>query len=268
MDMTELSLQQLENTAAAYDRLLAPAVLQPWTHLVADAADIGSGQRVLDVACGTGVLTRTALARAGADGSITGLDINPGMLSVAARNAPEIEWHRGEAESLPFRDASFDAVISQFGLMFFADQAAAPREMLRVLVRGGRLAVAVFDSLERNPAYEAMAGVFERAVGNDVASALRFPFSLGDEKRLASLFASAGIPDAAIASHQTTGRFASVSDMVRADVEGWFPFAGISLDRVQVEAVTREAERALRPYLTAGGVEFPISAHIVSTTKG
>jgi SAM-dependent methyltransferase len=266
--MGELSLRDLEKTAAAYDRLLVPAVLEPWTRLVADAADIRAGQRVLDVACGTGVLTQTAAARVGANGSAIGLDINPGMLSVAARNAPEIEWRQGEADSLPFKDASFDAALSQFGLMFFASKEAALREMSRVLVRGGRLAVAVFDALERNPAYEAMVGVFERVVGKDVAGALRLPFALGETKQLVSLFSGAGMPAAAITSREARARFASVRDMVRADVEGWFPFAGLALGEGQIEAVTREAERALRPYLTArGGVEFPISAHIVSATK-
>jgi ubiquinone/menaquinone biosynthesis C-methylase UbiE len=265
--MSELNLQELERTAAAYDRLLVPAVLQPWTPHVLDAAGIRPGQRVLDVACGTGVLTRAVAARLGGNGSVIGLDINPGMLAVAARNAPGIEWREGKAESLPFKDGSFDAVASQFGLMFFADRKAALREMSRVLARGGSLAVAVFDSLERNPAYGAMVGVFERVVGKDLANALRFPFSLGDKTELASLFSSAGIADAAIASHETSGRFANVRDMVLADVEGWFPLAAIKLDEGQIGAVIKEAERRLQPFLTtSGSVEFAVSAHIVSAT--
>ena len=262
--MSELRLQELENTAAAYHQLLVPAVLQEWTPLVADAADICPGQRVLDVACGTGVLTCAAMVRAGAGGAVVGLDINPGMLSVAARIAPEIEWRQGEAESLPFKERSFDAVVSQFGLMFFANREAALREMARVIVPGGRLAVAVFDSLVRIPAYEAMAAVFERIVGKEVAGALRLPFALGDKEQLAALFFAAGIPSAVITSHKSKGRFATVKDMVLADVRGWFPFAGITLDDSEIEAVTQEAERALEPFLTPGGaVEFPVSAHIV-----
>jgi SAM-dependent methyltransferase len=265
--MAELSLKELENAAGAYDRLLAPAVLQPWTRAVADAAGIREGQRVLDVACGTGVLTRAVAAHAGANGSVVGLDINPGMLAVASRNAPGIEWREGKAESLPFRDGSFDAVVSQFGLMFFADRQAGLGEMRRVLVRGGRLAVAVFDSLDGNPAYGAMVGVFERVVGKDVAGALRFPFVLGDKTELALLVSAAGIEHAVVASPEASGRFASVSDMVLADVEGWFPLAGIKLDQDQIGALIREAERALQPFLTpSGGVEFPMSAHIVSAT--
>lgn len=72
---------------------------------------------------------------------------NPGMLSVAARTAPDIEWRQGAAESLPYPDETFDSVVNQFGLMFFTHRRAALQEMVRVLVPGGRLAVAVFDSL-------------------------------------------------------------------------------------------------------------------------
>lgn len=266
--MSALSLEELESTAAAYDKLLAPAVLQEWTQRVADAADIGPGQRVLDVACGTGVLTRTAASRVGPGGSVAGLDINPGMLSVATRIAPKIEWRQGTAESLPFEDRAFDAVISQFGLMFFTNREAALREMFRVLKPGGRLAVAVFDSLDNIPAYAAIAGVLESLVGEDVARALRLPFALGDAKQLASLFAAAGIPSAVITSHRGRGRFASVREMVLADVKGWFPFAEIKLDERTIEAVITEAKAALEPFLTVNGtIEFPVSVHITTATK-
>lgn len=266
--MSDLSLRELENTAAAYDQLLAPAVLQEWTQHVVDAADIYPGQRVLDVACGTGVLTRIAATRVGPGGSVVGLDINPGMLSVAARIAPSIEWRQGEAESLPFADGSFDAVISQFGLMFFTGREVALREMVRVLIPGGHLAVAVFDSLDNMPAYGAMATVLEHLVGNNTAEALRLPFALGDTKRLAALFAAAGMPSAVITNHRGTGRFATVRDMVLADVRGWFPFAQIKLDERTINAVTTEAEAALHPFLTASGaVLFPVSVHIVAATK-
>jgi SAM-dependent methyltransferase len=261
-------MRELENTAAAYDELLVPAVLQAWAQPVAEAAEIRSGQRVLDVACGTGVLTRTAAARVGRSGSVVGLDINPAMLSVAARTPSAIEWRQGEAEALPFDDRSFDAALSQFGLMFFRDREAALREMARVVVAGGRLAVAVFDRLDDIPAYRTMAGVFEDVVGKETADALRFPFALGDPRQLAALFAAAGMPAAKITTRTSTGRFASVRAMVLADVMGWFPFAGIELDETAIAAVTATAQAALRPFLTAGGaVEFEVSAHIAATRK-
>jgi ubiquinone/menaquinone biosynthesis C-methylase UbiE len=116
--------------ADVYDEQFVPALFAPWGPVLCDAARIAPGQRVLDVACGTGALTVAAAARVGPGGAVIGLDANPQMLAVARRKHPAgIEWIDGRAEALPFPDASFDAVASQFGLMFFDDRAAALREM-------------------------------------------------------------------------------------------------------------------------------------------
>lgn len=260
---------ELENAAAAYERLLAPALFHQWTHQVVDAARIAVGQRVLDVACGTGQLARVASARVGPQGSVAAVDVNRGMLKVAATLAPEIEWYEASAESLPFADESFDAVVSQFGLMFFDDRAVALREMNRVLRPGGHLAVAVFDSPERVEAYGEMARVFERNVGKDVGSALRYPFSLGDVDELRSLFAEADMPNAQIESRLGAGRFASVEQMVMGDVAGWFPVAGIEVDERSLSAVVEDAGVSLRRFVKDdGSVEFPLPVHIVIAGKG
>ena len=108
-----------------------------------DATQVFSGHRVLDVACGTGVLAREAALRVGPTGFVVGLDPNPGMLAVAEQFTPTVDWWWGMAELLPFPDQSFYAVISQFGLMFFKDRRQAVIEMLRVLKSRGRLVVAV-----------------------------------------------------------------------------------------------------------------------------
>jgi SAM-dependent methyltransferase len=266
--MDEPNLRELETTAAAYEERLVPAIMAEWVPRLLDAAAVGPGDRVLDVACGTGVVARTAAASVGPGGRVTGLDVNPGMLAVARRLAPAIECREGEAEKLPFADGSFDAALCQFGLMFFADRAAALREMMRVLAPDGRLAVSVFDSLESNAAYGAMAGVLGRRIGSHAAGALRLPFMLGDAVELAALCAKAGIPSAGITRAQGTGRFASVRDMVLADVRGWFPLAGIRPDVAAVEAVVADAEAALAAFRTAGGaIEFPVFVYVVSAAK-
>lgn len=150
--MGDPTLQAQIEAATAYEQVMVPALFQEWTKPVLEAAALGRGQNVLDVACGTGVLTRAASARVGPNGSATGVDPNPGMLAVAARLAPKVDWQQGAAEALPFPDASFDTVASQFGLMFFEDRLAAIREMLRVLEPGGSFAIAVWDSLQRTRA--------------------------------------------------------------------------------------------------------------------
>jgi ubiquinone/menaquinone biosynthesis C-methylase UbiE len=118
-------------------------LFEEWAPRVCKAAALLPGNKILDVACGTGVLAREAARCVQPGGMVTGLDRNEVMLTVARRVAPGIEWRQGRAEALPFPDGSFDAVVSQFGLMFFEDREGALREMWRVLKPGGRLAVAV-----------------------------------------------------------------------------------------------------------------------------
>ncbi|MDQ3632948.1 MAG: class I SAM-dependent methyltransferase [Acidobacteriota bacterium] len=132
------------SAAEIYEEFFIPALFQEWATKVADEAKISAGQNVLDVACGTGVLTREVSTKVGLEGSVVGLDINEGMLAVAEKQSPDIKWKKGAAESIHFEDESFDAVVSQFGLMFFTDKHLAIKEMFRVLKSGGRLAIAVW----------------------------------------------------------------------------------------------------------------------------
>ncbi len=128
--MEETATGQVSKSAADfYEEYFVPALFVARTEKVLDAADLQPGQSVLDVGCGTGVLARDALTRAGPSGSVTGVDLNEGMIATARRAAPDINWTEAPAETLPFEDASFDAVISQFALMFFADKEAALKEM-------------------------------------------------------------------------------------------------------------------------------------------
>src|SRR5262249_54504818 len=147
-DMTSVP-QALMDAATAYETLFVPALFQQWAPMIADAAKIKIGDRVLDIACGTGVLAREAAARTGQSGHVAGLDPHAGMLAVARGLSPEIAWREGTAEALPFPDCTFDVVVCQFGLMFFSDRDKAIHEMLRVMVPGGRCAVAVWDAVEK-----------------------------------------------------------------------------------------------------------------------
>jgi ubiquinone/menaquinone biosynthesis C-methylase UbiE len=147
--MSENETAQVTHSATeVYEEFFLPALIQQWASRVTDAAGIQSGERVLDVACGTGVLARSVAERVGSNGAVLGIDKNEGMLAVARRRAPAIEWKQGRAEALPLNSESFDAVVSQFGLMFFDDRRTALREMIRVLRPGGRMAVAVWGSLD------------------------------------------------------------------------------------------------------------------------
>ena len=251
--------------AEAYEALHVSALFAEWAVPVLDAAGVEPGHRVLDVACGTGVLARTALSRVGPAGTVVGLDPGRGMLAVAERIAPSVDWQLGTAEALPFPDDSFDRVVSQFGLMFFVDRAGALHEMLRVLKPGGRLAVAVWDSLDNQPSYSLEVELLQRMIGQAGADALRAPFNLGDRGDLADLFESAGLGSPEITSHTGTGRFPNIRTMVEADLRGWLPIMGVDLTEDQIENVLAEAENVLAGFVEPNGdVVFDSPAHIVA----
>ena len=258
--------QVSRNAAEVYEEFFVPALFQAWPSRVCATAEVQAGQRVLDVACGTGVLARAAARRVDPHGSVVGLDVNEGMLAVAKREAPDIEWQPGIAEDLPFDSDSFDRVVSQFGLMFFEDQGVAIQEMVRVLRPGGRLAVAVWDTLDHTPGYAAMVDLLLRLFGNEAANGLRAPFSLGDRQLLQAVFDKAGCSSTTTTSYPGTAHFPSIQSWVYTDIKGWV--LADMLSDAQYELLLKEAERTLRPFVTdQGAVFFDSPAHIVTFTK-
>ena len=141
--MTTVSYRSFTGTAAEnYERYFVPKIATPVSVALLEAADLQPGRRVLDVACGTGLIARLAAERVGASGTVTGLDLSPDMIDVARAASPStIAWHVGDATSLPFPDDAYDVVLCQMGLMFMQDRPAAVAEMRRVTARGGRVAV-------------------------------------------------------------------------------------------------------------------------------
>jgi SAM-dependent methyltransferase len=266
--MSEAARQAEIDALNAYEALFVPALFGQWAPKVAEAAHVQLGSRVLDVACGTGVLAREVASRAGPNARVAGIDASPGMVAVARQLAPSVEWREGVAESLPFADQSFDAVVSQFGLMFFTDRRQALREMWRVLASAGRLAVAVWDSLESMPAYASAVALLEHTAGKRAADALRAPFVLGNRTDLAGLCSEAGMTAAEITTVRGTARFPSIRTMVEADLRGWLPVMGVMLTETQIAHVLQEAEPALGSYATADGrMAFDLSAHLVTAKK-
>lgn len=266
--MADTSIEQLEQVARDYDRRLTPSLFVVWNDHTLDAAHLHPGDKVLEVACGPGELALNAARRVGPDGGVTGLDLNPGMLAVARSKSTAIDWLEGDAEDLPFEDASFDAVLCQFGLMLFANPVRALAEMYRVLKPHRHLVVTVFDGLDQQPVYRTLADIYEQVVDPQVGDLLRAPFSLGTPDTLNDLFTSAGIHDTDRVRRQETARFVSLRDLVLADIRGWFPFAGVELSPDQVERVVREVETALSAYQAPDGtVEFHVTAHLVTATK-
>jgi len=251
--------------AQAYEELHVPAIFEQWAPKMAEGARIRSGQRVLDLACGTGALARQLLPIVGDSGSIVGLDVASGMLTVARRLAPKITWQHGVAESLPFDEFSFDAVVCQFGLMFFQDRRTALNEMLRVLKPGSWFSMAVWASLEDSDVYREEVALLESLAGQNAANALRAPFVLGNTDELSEMFALAGLESVAIETHKGTGRFPSIQAIVEADLKGWLPLMGVDLSEGLIAKILKESEQALAQYVVNdGSVQFDAPAHIIS----
>jgi ubiquinone/menaquinone biosynthesis C-methylase UbiE len=180
----------------SYERYQVPSVFEPLAKMFLQRVPLQPGQRVLDVACGTGVIARRAAAILGAAGHLVGVDLNSNMLDVARKHAPAggapVEWRQGDAGSLPCSSSEFDVVICQQGLQFFPDKSGALKEMHRVLKPGGLVAICVWCPIEHCPCHMAIAKALGRHVGEDVAKRFQAPFSFGDPVALNALMTEAG----------------------------------------------------------------------------
>lgn len=275
--MSDQEEWQLDGEAPdLYERYLVPAMTAMWAADLVDRAAMKLGERVLDVACGTGVVTRVAAERVGSSGRVAGLDINAGMLTVA-RSLPavagaSIEWYEGSVLALPFSDATFDLVLCQLGLQFFPDRPAALREIRRVLVRGGRVAMNVFGPIEHNPATRALSDALDRHLRPGASLAKRNEHALADTQELSTLMVGAGFREITIDTATEAVRFPSATDYVRIQFAAT-PLATLIAQadparRDQlVGAVGEDVRAALAPYMVKGRLAFPQEVHIVLATN-
>lgn len=252
------------SAAEVYEEFFVPALFGQWPQRLIEMAKVGSGDAVLDIGCGTGVLAITAKATVGMRGTVVGVDPNEGMLAVARRLGRSIEWMAGTAEVLPFEDDTFDAALSQFAMMFFVDRIAAVHEMARVTKPNGRVVVATWADLDQTPGYGAMVALLDRLFGPEAADALRAPFSLGDPIELESLL-SAGFGSVEVSIHEGTARFDSIDSWVHTDIRGWT--LADMIDDDQFETLQSEARSTLGHLATHDGrVAFRAPAVIAVAT--
>ena len=201
--------------AENYQRYFVPSIGRPVADDLIGIAGLEPGQRVLDVACGTGVVTRLAAERVGTAGAVAGLDANPGMLAVARSHAPPgaaIDWHEASAEAMPLPDEAFDVVLCQMGLQFIPDKLAALQEMRRVLDAGGRAFVTVPGP--RPPVFAIMTDALARHLGPQAASFTDLVFSMHDADELAGLMRSAGFRDVDVQARRKTLRLPPPADFL------------------------------------------------------
>lgn len=264
---SEAEKWQLECAAPElYERYLVPRVTLPWAQDLVKRAGIAEGDHVLDVACGTGVVSRVASARVGSTGRVVGLDVNTRMLDVARAAAPDLEWVEGSASALPFDDGEFGIVVCQLGLQFFDDRLGALREMHRVLTDDGRAAASVFTSIERNPAALALSTALDRQLGADASLAKRSEHSLAGSHELRELCTTAGFAAVRIATVSRTIRFASVEEWVGIQLAAT-PLASLPSQRDDLVAqVSRTVAESLGAFVGRDGFAFPQEVHVVVAT--
>ncbi len=251
--------------AATYEAEFVPAIFAQWAAPLLDAAGVQPGQRLLDVACGTGILARTAAERVGPTGTVVGVDINPGMLTVARRVRPDIAWRQADAADLPFADDSFDVVLCQSALMFFPDATRALQEMGRVCRPGGAVGVQVYSGLDAQPAYRPWITMVARHAGPEATSLLSTYWVHGDVPALTTRFRSAGLDVVDVRTQVGTARWRSIDQMVQTVVQST-PLA----DRISDEVYRRireDSEEVLGKYHTESGVDVPLAAHILIARK-
>ena len=268
--MTTASYRTYSGTAAeCYERYFVPAIGRPAAEGLLAVADPRPGERVLDVACGTGIVARLAAEAVGPGGAVAGVDLAPDMIDVAraapAPPTPPIDWRVGDATSLPFPDGGFDLVTCQMGLMFVPDRAAAVAEMRRVLVPGGRLAVTTPGRIQ--PPFEAMERAIATHIDPGLSGFVRAVFSMDDPDVHAGLLRDAGLTD--VAAREVTARL-----VLPAPAEFLWqyinltplgPFVEPAPDAAKA-AMEREVVEAWQPYVVDGRVPTE-QAMVVATAR-
>ncbi|MFL6478308.1 MAG: class I SAM-dependent methyltransferase [Nitrososphaera sp.] len=269
-----------------YEQHLVPAMFEPFARDLIKLCNIKRYERILDVACGTGIVSRLAIDYVnGSVGKVVGIDINPIMLNMARRcsTGRNIEWKEGSALSLPFPDGSFDLVICQQGLQFMPDRNKAVREMNRVLISGsnredkhssyGRLVLSVWTSIKDSPGFSILQRLLLDTISNEAATILQLPHSLSDIKELVSLVRAAGFNKILSKEITKTISFPSVEEFVIGYTNGSM-LASYFNDNENVDDISKNellnrASSELSPFVNenTGILSFPIRTCLIFADK-
>ena len=254
--------------SASYERIMVPAVFAPWANDLIETAALAPGMRVLDVACGTGIVARLAVPRVGQAGWVVGLDTNEAMLAVARAQpmltGAQVEWRQGDATKLPFPDEQFDRILCQHGLQYMPDRTAALWEMKRVLTSSGRLALSVFS---RSIGYQIFEQTAANFVGEQAAAIMREPFALNDLDQLRGLLRMVELSAVDVHTKTLSARFASARDFIDYQLGGRLANAVSTLSDETRAGLVAALSKAFNPYVDPEGMAFPMEAHVVLARK-
>lgn len=258
-----------QNPAQVYDQYFGPSMFTSSAKPLMAHASLSPGQKVLDLACGSGVVTEIVAAAVGSGGSVVGLDFSPPMLEVARSktfSGASAEWVQADAANIPFPDDTFDAVVCQHGFQFFPDRLAAANEVKRVLKPGGRLAFTVWADASEHPLYEA---VFKSvATKIDVPyESVSTPFKFGELSALSSLLSEAGFNDVSQATESFEVSFPSPDRWAQLSVMGAaaaVPAFGELSNEQRISVASEVAEELgdlLQSHVQGDFVVVPMKSH-------
>jgi ubiquinone/menaquinone biosynthesis C-methylase UbiE len=251
MTETHFSPEIDDDFVQMHEEFLVPSIYGQWAHRVAAASEIDLGHKILDVACGTGSLSKAAQLEAGLKGKLIGLDASEKMLAAAAKGSRGIQWQQGNAESLPFEKNEFDRVLCQFSIMFIDNRVAAIKEMLRVCKPGGLVVVAIWAHLDHSKAYRTLIKLVEKHAGARAAFKLSAPWSLGASGVMDRLLLSTNINEYVCHERLGVSRFPSLESFVKTHLKLVGEFE--KLDKETYDNLLNAANVELRPFVVPGG---------------
>jgi SAM-dependent methyltransferase len=250
-----------------YEQFLVEPLFSPWADPLLDEARLAPRDHVLDVACGTGVVARRAKARLGAAGIVVGVDVNRGMLAVARRAAPDIEWREGNVTALPVQaEECFEVVTCQQGFQFVPDRAAAAQQLRRALAPDGRLSMSTWRPDDEFAVLRALRSVAERHVGpiNDRRH------SLGDPAPLEALLRAVGLRDVRSRTQTRTIRYPDGTVFVRLNAMALVGMSAAANDLTDsdrerlIETIVRESAPIITEQTDAMGFGYDIGTNVTT----
>lgn len=271
--MSDTAEERGPSPARLFESFFGPSIFVPWTEVLLERADPKPGERILDLACATGIVGRRVASVAGEEGDVVGVDLSPEMLEVARERASDegvtIDWRCCDAADLDLPDDAFDLVLCQQGLQFFDDPAGAMSEVGRVLDDGGRMVLSVWQPLDRHPVYRALLEAEARHLGADVED-VATPFVFGDEERVRSTLVTAGFGSVQVEGHTLDVAFHDPETFVALTVmAGAAVLPEMAIDdpdeqEALIGAIRRDTEDVLERHRNGESLSFPMPNYLVT----
>lgn len=259
------------NIPRYYDAHLGPMFFEPYAMDMANRIGKLAPKKILELASGTGRLTKLLPAVAAKDASIIASDINPAMVNYAQQvhRDERIMWLEIDAVSLPFTDHFFDCVVVQFGVMFYSDRARAFREAWRVLKPGGTFLFNCWDEVAHNPMPSITNETLQHFFPTDTPAFYQVPFSYYDKSTITANLKEAGFTDIAIELVKLTGFSMSAADAAKGLIQGTPTITAIEeRDASKTPLIMDMLERKIADRFGKEGIQVPLQAYVVSCKKG